>query len=278
VSALAVWVGVALATAPEQEHFLFEASPGWVMTDGLGRPVERFADFGGLRAVEADVSRDGERIVFTSVNHEASNTLLYLWRRGDAAPRVLDRPYGFHAQPKFSRDGEWVTFGHNPDKGGPPGRHKPGANSQLYRVRTDGTRLEMLTATRGCKLSPVTRDAFEFFFVHSSCDIGSALSSIDAGGREHFLTPYEANYDELTLAGDEPALVVTQKGVDVFSLVKVALPGGKKTLLYTGERAARAVHPAWSASAHAVLFQRGAELWSVGLDGVAKQLSTLRAK
>jgi hypothetical protein len=272
-----VELAVCLVTAASggNERFLFEDRETWVLTDGLGTPLERFASFDGLHAIEADVSSDGNAVVFTAHNDEASNTLLYIWRRADGRAHLLGRPYGFHAQPRFSRDGEWVTFGHNPGKGGRPGQHQPGANSQLHRIRIDGTRLDTLTSTPGCKLSPVTIDAFRFFYVHSSCDIGAALATTDAGGRERLLTPYDAKYDELTLTDDQTVLVATQNRLDEVAFSKVSLSNGTKTTIYTTERRGRAVHPHWSNVARAVLFQSGSEIWTLHLDGKAIRTSNI---
>jgi hypothetical protein len=100
---------------------------------------------------------------------------------------------------------------------------------------------------------------------------------IDAGGSEHLLTQFDAKYDELAATSDATTLVATQLGLDSISFVRVTVPDGHETLLFSDKRVGRAAHPAWSEMAKAVLFQRGPEIWSLQLDGTLARLSTIGA-
>lgn len=95
-----------------------------------GPPRREVAD-----AESSDVSRDGQRIVFTRTEGQVEN--LFVVDRPGAAPRRLTGAGGFI--PRFSPDGSRIVFS----------RYLPapgGEQADLFTVRTDGTGLTRVTA------------------------------------------------------------------------------------------------------------------------------------
>ena len=256
---------VAQPAAPQSDRMLFGHGEHWVLLDGKGTLVKQMATFSGLKATDAAISPDGTAIVLTARNTDAQNELLYLWNQDPPSLRLLGRDRGYHAQPRFSRDGKWVVFGHNPNKGGRPGQHWPGANSQLYRIRPDGSRMEVLTDTVGCKLSPATEDGFEIFYIHSSCDIGTAIATLRAGGSERRLTGFEAKFDELTLTDDPNIQVVVENRVE--GLAFYALRRSHLHPIAYFEQGTAPARPQWSRTEKAIFFQSSDAVWRLNLQG-----------
>ncbi len=226
--------------------------------------------------MHATIAPDGSAIAFTSRSAAAQNNLLFIWDRSEAPARLLGREMGFHANPSFSFDGEWVLFAHHPRKGGPPGQHEPGANAQVYRVRRDGTRLEALTDTRGCKVSPVSRDGFELFFIHSTCDLFDGYSQATAGGPEKRLGPTDAKYKVLRLSPDGRHLALIEQRMDTFALWGVELPSSRKRLLVEVEKKTQSPDVAWVEHGHALLLYNGV-VSTVSPTGAVRSLAATEA-
>ncbi len=68
-------------------------------------------------------------------------TLLVFDRSGENRRALLQTPGNYCFQPAWSPDGEWIAFASDRD-----------GNSELYKVREDGTDLTRLTHTSGCGL------------------------------------------------------------------------------------------------------------------------------
>lgn len=262
-----------LLAAAEPRVLLFGEGSSWLFMDERGHVLERVSSFGGLEPIEAGIAPNGLDVAFTSWNADAQNKLLYLWRRGERAPRRIGSEVGYHAQPRFSRDGRWLTFGHNRRKGGPPGQHEAGANAQLFRARADGSRMEMLTSSPGCKRSPVSLDGFSFVYVHASCDINNALAMITAGGRQVWLTELEAAYDELDLSPDGSRLITTLPEMSSVTLIEVNVSTRQRSRFASAPRDGQALRPTWSADGAAVLYQALGAVWRVDRRGTSQLAS-----
>ncbi|MBL8951112.1 MAG: hypothetical protein JNK82_10070 [Myxococcaceae bacterium] len=274
-ASLLVLIGVAAAgaTGPKPFHVFGEADR-WIITDDDGAVVERLESFGGMRTVHAAITADGAEIVFTSRNDAAQNDLLYLWDRGARPPRLLGSKMGFHANPSFTRDEEWVVFAHHPRKGGPPGQHEPGANAQVYRVRRDGTRLEALTNTPGCKVSPVSPDGFALFFIHSTCDLMDGVSFATAGGAETRLGQIDAKYKALQFSPDADQLALVELRIDTFAVWILNRKTQIKRPLLEAPKRTLTPQLAWSQRGRHLLLYNGS-VQAIAMNGAVRETATL---
>ncbi|MCP3140688.1 TolB-like translocation protein [Pyxidicoccus xibeiensis] len=163
-----------LSAAPVsgERYLAFGGADGWVVLEVHSRKPERLRLPAPYRARTLAISTNGQHVVFTAHDEAARNDLLYRWDwRTGGRPVRIGAEEGFHADPAISPDGKWVYFAHHPRMGGPPGRHQPKANAQLYRVRLDGLELTALSNEQGCHLSPSFRPDGELVYVHTLCSV-----------------------------------------------------------------------------------------------------------
>jgi hypothetical protein len=166
-----------------------------------------------VRPRELTIADDGRLIVFTAYAAEAGTFLLYSWDK-DAShpPRLVGDTRGYHANPAFDRAGEWIYFAHNPNAVGMPMGHMARAYAQIYRVRSDGTDLQPLTAEDGCHFSPVANKTGGVVFVHTQCHghDRDLVSRTSASGSE----------TTMKLAGDAAELALSEDGKRTIYVVR----------------------------------------------------------
>ncbi len=257
---LAVSAGSA-ARAP----LVFGDSSGWVVVSRDGRALERMSKVCGSEARELAVSADLKTYVFTAWSQAIENTLLYACEPG-GMPRLLGESIGYHAQPSFSRDGQWVFFVHHPKKGGPPGMHDPGANAQLYRVRLDGSGLEAMTNSRGCKAAPQDAGDGVVMMLHLSCHGPRSIELLRLNEKSVVATAEDgqlSHWPDLTADGRH--LLVTREGFETTQLLDVDLKTKQSRVLWTMPAGYENTRTAWGEGGKTVLFQREGAVWRVRL-------------
>lgn len=159
----------------------FKAPGGFVVTSRAGTVLKTIQQIGGRAPQDLAVSPDGTVLVFTAIDPKADQPLLFK-SHGDEAPILLGRPFGFHAQPTFTNDGVWIFFIHHPDRsGGPQGAHGVRAYGQVWKVKLDGSELQQVTTTDGCKLYPDARSSKLVVMTHADCKVSSVIERIRSG-------------------------------------------------------------------------------------------------
>jgi len=240
-------------------------STGWVALSRDGRVLRRMTELCGARAEELALSPGLGIAAFTAWSQTAQNRLLFACDDGAAKPRLLGEAMGYHAQPTFSVDGEWVFFVHHPKKGGPPGSHEPGANAQLYRVRHDGTKLEALTATSGCKLGPrpVAQDLL--VLIHATCDGPQGIELMRVSDKrviQRWTDGLYASYPDLTVDG---RLLFTQRKPNGADLVELEPKTKRRRTVWSVPEGYEDTRARWSSDGRAVFFQQGESIWKLNL-------------
>jgi hypothetical protein len=142
---------------------------GWVGVEAHSRALERIALPKQYAPEEVALAPDG-RLIFTALDSNAGNRLLFTWdsRTPEISPKSIGEGRGFHSNPSVTGDG-WVYFAHNPNAFGPPGRHEVQAYAEIYRARLDGTGLEALTDNPGCHWGPAASAGGLVAYVHMTC-------------------------------------------------------------------------------------------------------------
>ena len=150
---------------------VFRGHLDWLLFDTESRSVTKFDKIETLQPIDLSISRDGRTVVFTA-QAEASRPQLFISANGLSGPaKLLSPEQGFFAAPKLTPDSSSVVFVHNPGIGsGPIGRHETNMNSQLWRIRVDGSALAQLTTSSGCKGAPQPLSDTQILLAHSSCN------------------------------------------------------------------------------------------------------------
>ena len=267
---------VAAVLAASVGPVAFPVSGGFLVLSRSGTVVEKLRRPGGMDAESLAVSPDGERYVFTARDSEHPQPLLYKLERTAAEATLLGGSTGFHAQPTFTNDGAWVYFIHHPSKdGGPPGMHGMREYGQVWKVRIDGTGLEQVTKSKGCKLFPDGRDARAVTYTHTNCEGTSMLETLGAAGlgvvspmataRPH-LPRYSADGKAIAAARIEPDQVI----IVTCEPPKPCLP------LATLPRDADPTQLAWAERDEALFLSLGSSLWRISRkDGAVTELHKL---
>lgn len=270
---------IALAGNSPAGPLVYGGPEGWVVLDRQGRELRRIATFGGRTANDVAVSPDGKTFVFTAWAAEVENQLLYAWREGSESSTLLGEPIGWHDQPSFTADGKWVLFVHHPKKGGPPGQHEPGANSQLYRVRSDGSGLEALTDSRGCKITPTGLDSKRVIYVHATCSLGRSLARLGPTSQEQRLSGWEKNFGESSLDASGKKLAVVERRTQGSLVYDADLARGEPLLRLRGEvpMTPDRQRPGWLSDGR-IAVQYGGKVWALSRDGAFAELASLETR
>jgi Tol biopolymer transport system component len=250
---------------------------GWYVMNEAGEVLQRFADFAGERATEAAVSPDGTAFVFVTVGPGDSRRLL-TWHTGEAKARALTPAAGFYAHPSFSPDG-WVYFTHNGS--GPPGEHQPGMNAQVFRVRLDGSHLEQLTTSHGCKLAPASAKA-KVIYLHSTCQRTAGAESMPVersdGGSQQVRAFGEAGWNAVELAAtrDGRRVAVVESRTPGAVVYEYSTTGAARPkMLAQFEFYPRPMQPQWGQAGDALFVKAIRDVWKLPRSGKPVRLSTL---
>lgn len=174
---------VAAVLAASVGPVAFPAPGGFLILSRSGELLHKVTTLGGLAPESLAVSPTNSKLyVFTAKREGQPQAAMYKYEEGAAEAHILGRGVGFHAQPSFTNDGQWVFFIHHPTKdGGPPGMHATREYGQLWRIRIDGSGLEQMTKTKGCKLYPDARDSTHVVFTHADCGDQSGVEQFEDG-------------------------------------------------------------------------------------------------
>ncbi|MBL8913648.1 MAG: hypothetical protein JNM17_23305 [Archangium sp.] len=151
---------------------------------------------------------------------------------------------------------------HHPRKGGPPGTHDAGANAQLYRVRLDGSGLEALTSSRGCKAAPHDVGGGVVMMVHLSCFGPRSIELFRVADKsvvDAALVGQEPHWPDL--ASDGRHMLVTRDTFESTQVLEVDWKTKRSTVLWSLPMGSENAHAAWGDGRSSVLFQRGGAVW-----------------
>ena len=112
--------------------------------DGSG--VRRLTDLPGLATVYAELSPDGQRVVFEGDDpNGVRDSELYVVSTSGGASHQLTHNTGLDADPAWSPDGRWIVFCRAASATGAP---------DLYVMRSDGSDVRRLTANPASDCQP----------------------------------------------------------------------------------------------------------------------------
>ena len=266
-----------LAAAP---LFFGDEQLGWYVISERGEVLQRLTTFGGEAAAEAAMHPDTQTFVFTSAG-PPSQRQLFRWRTGEAKPAPLLPERGYYARPSFAPAGDWLYFTHN--GGGPPGSHETGMNAQVFRVKPDGSGLERLTNSSGCKLSPSASDGRALFYLHSSCNSSAraetvSLAAIDGGTAARAFGESAWNVLELAVTRDGRRVAVVEARVPGTAVYEYSTADkAQPRTLAQFEFRGLTMLPQWSHSGDALYVKELRNIWKLTPGGKPKLLVTLEA-
>jgi dipeptidyl aminopeptidase/acylaminoacyl peptidase len=239
--------GHAPAVAPHGERIVFVRKGNLyaIAPRGGAKPEELVRGLGDLGSVR--FAPDGRAIAFVSVRGDHSAVGLYSF--ADRQVRWLDAGFGFDVEPTFSPDGARIAFlrlpyqpdevGIGPHRSGIPWSIRvastaTGRSSELYRAPAGPGSVfhglaseQQLYWTRGDELVfPAEADGWLHLYAIAS-----------AGGAARLLTPgtFEIEYAATAPDGSSIVYAANAGDVDRRHLWRLALPGGERTALTTGE-------------------------------------------
>lgn len=228
-----------------------------------GRVLYQLREICGQAAHEVAVASNEHTVVFTAWNGPVENWLLYACD-GSGQPRLLGEETGYHGQPSFSEDGTWVYFVHHPRKGGPPGLHEEGANAQLYRVRLDGSGLEALSDSPGCKLAPhIARNLV--VYVHATCSGLRSIELLNLQKDNRITTIENSNSHYPDLSADGRSLLVTRQVLDGVQLVSIDLQKMTSQVLWRLPEGYVETLAGWGKDSSTIIYQRDGAVWRISL-------------
>lgn len=255
----------------------FPAPGGFVILSRSGELLETISRPGGLTAEHLAVSPDGRRYVFTARSNPEAQPLLYRLERGQTEAAVLGKATGFHAQPTFTDDGNWVFFIFHPTKDAagwwsqPPttGEMADREYGQIWKVRIDGTGLEQVTKSRGCKLFPDARDAKTVTYTHTNCGATSMLE-LTTGYQVDSVIPMTKVRPHLPrFSGDGKRLAVVQLTPD--EVLVVICESKVCSQLAELPRDADPSQVAWMIDDSSLLVSVGPSVWRIGANGLRSE-------
>lgn len=264
-----VWLFLFSNAAAASVPLVFGANNAWTVVDRNGRVIMHLHEVCGQRANELAVGADQRTLVFTAWSEPVENWLLYACDQ-NRKPRLLGERIGYHAQPSFSPDGIWVFFVHHPRKGGPPGQHDPGANAQVYRVRLDGSGLESLTESAGCKLAPRSVGS-TVVYLHSTCEGPRSIEMLDSNkGLPTTLLEHGAMSHYPDLSPDGSQVLFTRKVLFAVELHALDVKTRETKLLWRLPKEAWDARASWGSDG-SILYQRDGAVWKVSLKPPANE-------
>lgn len=253
----------------------FPAPGGFLVLSRSGEVIEKVRRPGGMEPTHLSVSPDGSRYVFTAKPPEGTQPLLYRLERGEAKPTLLAFRGGFHAQPTFTNDGAWVFFIYHPTKDtewGIPatvGEMEDRMYGQIYKVKVDGSGLEQVTTSRGCKLFPDARDSKTVAYTHTNCGATSMLE-LTTGQRVEAVLPMSTLRPHLPrLSSDGKKLATARLTADEVQLLVCVAK--KCSQIGAVPHDAEPTQLAWVDDDSAVLVAVGPSIWRVETTGARRE-------
>lgn len=234
-----------------------------------GRVVAHFHEVCGYTAKDLAVGPDERAAVFTMWSAPVENWLLYACEAGKA--RLLGERMGYHGNPSFSEDGSWVYFVHHPRKGGPIGMHEEGANAQLYRVHFDGSGVEALTDSKGCKLAPQKVGA-TVVYVHATCEGPRSIESLKLDGSRQ-VTTIEEGFDTHwpDFSPDGRRLLLTRRTLAGVQLLAMDVQQKTTRVLWGLPEGYEETRAGWGTNTSTIIYQRDGSVWRILLGKVPRE-------
>lgn len=266
-----------LSTSAGAEHMVFgDSGRGWFVFDSATGEARPLAVPSGRSIAGIDISSDGKMVAFTAYDPQAQNTLLFSLNEATRKVERIGNDRGFHSNPRFSPDGRWVYFAHNPEAMGPPGQHGMKAFAQIYRVRTDGTSLEQLTSGRGCHFAPAVSRRLTPLFIHSNCST-ERLIKMKSGSDEKRWATEDMAFEETEIDESGEIGFVTAAGRSDTAILKVTSRGGTAELLCRVPRDGIATHRLrFDERQNALFYQARGEVWRKDPVGSPRTVLSLR--
>lgn len=254
-------IALALVLAASVGPIAFEASGGFLLVSRRGEVLERIQRPGGMEAETLTVSPDGKVVVFTA-RKNGGQPLLYKLEDRSGQPVLLSTEVGYHAHPTFSNDGTWVFFIRNASKdGGPPGEHAPREYGQLWKVNINGSNLQQLTQSTGCKLYPDTRDGKTIVYTHTDCGNVSGIEALTSTSTR-FVSPMNPIRPHLPrLSGDGKTVALAR--IDAGKVHLELCRNGKCEQLASFPRDSEPRQLAWTENDEGLLLSLGPSIWHV---------------
>lgn len=189
----------AMAAATPNAPAVFGGRDHWVVVSRSGQILDRFGLIGSLRPEDLSVSADGSLYAFSAVNGNEGR-LLFIADAQSKKVRRLASAVGFFAAPSFTSDGQWVVFAHQDAGGGAIGAHQPDRTAHLYKIKTDGTEMTLISNNRGCHTQSSSLSPKSIVVAHASCTGQMRIARVFADANGH--TTEEILVDDGQLDGE----------------------------------------------------------------------------
>ena len=221
-----------------------------------------------VAASEATISADGKSIAFIAMDPDAHSTRLFLWNPGQPQlpARKIGENLGYYADPRFSPDGAWVYFVHNPNGRGRPTQHLGQAFAQLYRIRANDSGLEALSDTKGCHYAPTPLADGRLYYAHTSCHRTARWLETTSPTKPEALTlATETDLEDLTVSPDGRRAAWLTRNVETASVDSMNLVTRKKRTLFRLARRPASLQLVWVTPSRLLFLEAGViKRWESG--------------
>jgi WD40 repeat protein len=225
----------------------------WLLVEVASRRVERIT----LPAKEVDglaVSSDGMRFAYVA---PAGNTKgVWSWKRGDAAPHLVESGAGKYSDPAIAPDGS-IYFSRSPVNGR---SHTFGTYAQVFRVRPDGTGLQQITDENGCHFGVSFTRRGQLQYIHTSCTAQSWVERVGQTAAPEILVAVVGSLAEATASPDGRSVLFVSDEPDSFVVHEVTGRNAPR-VLFALDRRMRRVRVAYGRNKDEVLYQQGGKVW-----------------
>lgn len=258
---------------PPASYLIFGEGRRWVLVSSAGEvaAVLEIPPSVPQDVREAEVSGDGELVVFAAFETAKENSSLFLWVRSTGEVRRIGAALGFHAAPSFSPDRHWLVFAHHPTKGGPPGTHMDGSFAQLYEQNLTTDSLRALTDAPGCHMKSTVRGD-RIIYAHADCHGGRRLEVL-ADGTPRPLSLFSDLHGEPRLSRDGKRLVATRVAGDSLQILEIDLNERKPArVAFSGMRVGSEFRPAFLDNGR-IVFQLAGSVNLIEPDGRLKVIA-----
>ena len=225
----------------------------WLLIEVVSRRVERIT----LPATDVDglaVSGDGTR--FAYVGPAGNGKGIWSWKRGDAAPRLVESGAGKYSDPAISPDG-WIYFSRSPVNGR---NHTFGTYAQVFRIRSDGTGLQQITDENGCHFGVSFTRRGQLQYIHTSCTAQSWVERFGQAATPEILVAVVGSLAEATSSLDGHSVLFVSDEPDSF-VVHEAAERKPPRVLFALDRRMKRVRLAYGRNRDEIFYQQGGKVW-----------------
>ena len=253
IAALAAPAAAPNRTLPTRYVAFGPQGSDWLLVEVASRRVERIT----LPAKDVDglaVSNDGMR--FAYVGPAGNSKGVWSWKRGDAAPRLVESGAGKYSDPGIAPDG-LIYFSRSPVNGR---SHTFGTYAQVFRIQPDGTGLQQITDENGCHFGVSFTRQGQLQYIHTSCTVQSWVERLGHTTTPEILVAVVGSLADATASPDGSSVLFVSDEPDSF-VVHEATGKNPPRVLFALDRRMRRVRAAYGRNNDEIFYQQGGKVW-----------------